>query len=102
MAIRGDTWDPIDVPLTLFLTDIRTTPLDTLKHRARQYGKTPIDRPVIRWATESCALQDVGWAQLHTGLTMTAVADLYSLAMGETRPFEIPEEGSKLQRMHRC
>lgn len=93
LAIRGDTWDPIDVPLTFFLTDVRTTPLDTLNIAQGNTAKLPLIAQSFAGPPTHVHYK-MSVTQLHTGLTMTE-ADLYSLVMGETRPFEIEFQAAR-------
>jgi hypothetical protein len=87
LSITGDTWDPVEVPLTFFLTDISTLPLETLN--IAQGNKASLPCLVrSRAGPPTHVSYRMSVTQLHNGLTMTPY-DVIDLRAGESRPISI-------------
>jgi hypothetical protein len=83
LSIAGDEWAPINVPLSLFLTDVRTSAPDTLVSAQGNTAQLAVQvHSNVGPPTHVHYRQSV--TQLHTGLSMTE-ADVWGLNAGETR-----------------
>lgn len=82
LAIRGDTWETITVPLSLFIADVKTVPSSTLN--IAQGGKATLPFTVQAIAGPAVDVHfEMSPTQLDTGLTLAP--NNFSLQPGETQ-----------------
>jgi hypothetical protein len=86
LVIQGDTWDPVRVPLSLFLADVRTSVSDTINIAQGYQASLPLTVTSVMGPGIDVTYE-MSRTQLHTGLTL--LPNKIHLNPKETKTFSL-------------